>query len=240
MNEPAIAPIQQLTRALVWLAAALFAYAFGAWLVSLPVFALKNVELATPVAHVTEAQVKLVAERYVRGNFFTVDLEAVRNAFEKLPWVREARVSRRWPDTLEIALTEHVPLARWNDAALVSQEGEVFAAAYDQDLPRFVGPDRASQQVAAAYRQYQQQLSRIGRTIRVLQLSPRRAWRMTLDDGSEITLGREAMEARLARFVALYPKLFAAPAAPPAYVDLRYADGFAVRSKPAVARKQDS
>jgi cell division protein FtsQ len=34
----------------------------------------------------------------LRGNFFTVDLEAVKETFEKLPWVRKAEVRRRWPD----------------------------------------------------------------------------------------------------------------------------------------------
>jgi cell division protein FtsQ len=237
--EP-VAPIQQLTRALYWLAAALFAYGVGAWLLSLPVFGLHHVRLQTPVAHVTQAQVELVARRYVRGNFFTVHLERVKDAFEKLPWVREARVSRRWPDTLDVVLIEHVPLARWNEAALVNQGGEVFTAAYDADLPRFVGPDGTSYQVTAAYQRYRQQVARIGRDIRVLQLSPRRAWRMTLDDGTEITLGREAVDERLARFVAVYPKRFAAPNDPPAHVDLRYADGFAVRLKPSAARKSDS
>lgn len=237
MTPQPVAPIQQLTHALTWLAGVLLVYGVGGWALSQPAFALRHVEVATPVTHVTEAQVRLVSERYVRGNFFTVDLEQVRGAFEKLPWVREARVNRRWPDTLEVTLVEHVPLARWNDAALVNQQGEVFTAAYDQDLPHFAGPDHASAEVAQAYRQYQQQVAKLGHTIRALQLSPRRAWRMSLDDGTEITLGREAMEVRLARFVQLYPKLFAAPAQPPEYVDLRYGDGFAVRLKTGAARK---
>ena len=41
--------------------------------------------------------------------------------------------------------------------------------------------------------------------------------------------GRTDAADRLARFIALYPKLFADPAQAPVYVDLRYADGFAVR-----------
>lgn len=230
-----IQPIQQLTRALTWVAGALLLYGLGGWLLSQPVFALHKVDVMMPVTHVTETQVKLVSERYVRGNFFTVDLERVRAAFEKLPWVREARVTRRWPDTLVVSFSEHVPLARWNDVGLVNQQGEVFAAALDEDLPHFSGPENSETEVTQAYRQYQQFLATLGRTISELQLSPRRAWRLRLDDGTQITLGREEAAARLARFTRLYPKLFADPSRVPTHVDLRYADGFAVRL-PAGAR----
>ncbi len=228
MNEPT-PPLYPLTRALTWTASALLLYGLGSWLLAQPVFALHKVDVAAPVVHVTEAQVKLVADRHVRGNYFTVDLEQLRSAFEKLPWVREARVTRRWPDTLVVAFTEHVPLARWNDAALLNQQGEVFAAALDAHLPQLRGPENSSGEVAQTYVAYQKQLATVGRSISELQLSPRRAWRLRLDGGTEIMLGRTDAATRLTRFTGLYPKLFADPHQGPVYVDLRYADGFAVR-----------
>ncbi|MDP2057230.1 MAG: cell division protein FtsQ/DivIB [Thiobacillus sp.] len=238
-------PLSQVARVLTWGALGLLAYGATSWVVVQPWFALHSIEVKTPVAHVTEAQIRLVAERQVRGTFFTVDLEGVRNSLEKLPWVREARVERRWPDTLVVSLTEHVPLARWNDNALVNETGEVFVAAVAQHLPRLSGPEDGSAEVVAAYRRHQAALAPLGMTIDELRLSPRRAWRLRLDNGMQLALGREQTDARLARFVALYPRLFgaqpaiqvaaaassAAPTAPitPVTVDLRYPDGFAVR-----------
>ena len=229
MSDQAIHPLQQLTRGLTWLASGLLLYGVVSWVLAQPIFALRSVDVAAPVVHVTQAQVKLVTDRHVRGNFFSVDLEQLRSAFEKLPWVREARVARRWPDTLVVSFSEHVPLARWNDAALLNQQGEVFAAALNAPLPHLRGPENSSGEVAQTYLAYQQQLATVGRKIDALQLSPRRAWRLRLDDGTEIMLGHTDPAARLARFIALYPKLFANPAQAPVYVDLRYADGFAVR-----------
>jgi len=232
-------PLCQVARALTWGALGLLAYGTVGWLAAQPWFALHRIEVKTPVAHVTEAQIRLVAERQVRGTFFTVDLERVRNSLEKLPWVREARVERRWPDTLVVSLTEHVPLARWNDDALVSEEGTVFGAAASARLPRLAGPEGSSAEVVAAYRRYQATLAPLGMTIDELRLSPRRAWRMQLDSGMQLALGRMQTDARLARFVGLYPRLFGpqpgkdgkAAAVPPVplMVDLRYTDGFAVR-----------
>ena len=229
MSDQAIHPLQQLSRGLTWLASGLLLYGVVSWALAQPIFALRSVEVAAPVTHVTQAQVKLVTDRHVLGNFFSVDLEQLRSAFEKLPWVREARVARRWPDTLVVSFSEHVPLARWNDAALLNQQGEVFAAALDAPLPQLRGPENSNGEVAQTYRAYQQQLAPVGRKIDELELSPRRAWRLRLVGGTEIMLGRTDPAARLARFIALYPKLFANPAQAPVYVDLRYADGVAVR-----------
>ncbi|HSJ81901.1 MAG TPA: cell division protein FtsQ/DivIB [Thiobacillus sp.] len=242
MTSPELAahPLTQVARVLTWGALGLLAYGAASWVMAQPWFALRNIEVKTPVAHVTEAQIRLVAERQVRGTFFTVDLEGVRNSLEKLPWVREARVERRWPDTLVVSLIEHVPLARWNDNALVNEAGEVFVAAADTRLPRLSGPEDSSDEVVAAYRRHHAALAPLGMAIDELRLSPRRAWRLKRDNGMTLALGREQTDARLTRFVALYPRLFAAqaaasadapPAAPktPVTVDLRYPDGFAVR-----------
>jgi cell division protein FtsQ len=229
-------PLCQVARALTWSACALLAYGILAWAAAQPWFALATLELKTPVAHVTEAQIRLVAERQISGTFFTVDLGRVRASLEKLPWVRDARVERRWPDTLEVSLVEHVPLARWNDDALVSEAGEVFVAAAGHRLPRLAGPEDAVTEVVDSYRRHQAALAPLGFRIEELRLSPRRAWRIRLDNGMQLALGRVDTDARLARFVALYPRLFAATeaggeAAPtlPAAVDLRYPDGFALR-----------
>lgn len=236
--ELAAHPLNQVARVLTWGALALFAYGALAWLVARPWFALTTLEVKTPVQHVTEAQLRLVAERKVRGTFFTVDLERVRESLEKLPWVREARVERRWPDTLVVSLIEHVPFARWNENALVDGDGEIFVAAVVDRLPRLAGPDGSSVEVVEAYQRYAKTLAPLGLHVEELRLSPRRAWRMRLDSGTQLALGREHVDARLARFVELYPRLFAArpaadgkpaPVAAPVAVDLRYPDGFAIR-----------
>jgi len=261
MTPPELAshPLTQVARVLTWGALGLLAYGAVSWLVARPWFALTTLEVKTPVAHVTEAQVRLVAERKVHGTYFTVDLEQVRASLEKLPWVREARVERRWPDTLVVSLFEHVPFARWNDNALVNADGEVFVAASSGNLPRLSGPEDSSAEVVAAYRRHQAALAPLGMHIAELRLSPRRAWWLRLDNGMQLALGRLQTDARLARFVTLYPRLLPAqavtrmapvianapagtpvpamaaatlkPAAPaiPLSVDLRYPDGFAVR-----------
>jgi len=211
------------------LALVLFLYGAVYTVARLPVFPLREVRLTHAVSFVGREQVEALIRREVRGNFFTVDLARVRAAFMKLPWVREASLRRTWPDRLDVTLEEHVPLARWGETALVNSRGEVFNAAYDGDLPVFVGPPESAKEMAIQYEYFRRSLAAIGKSPQRLQVTPRRAWQMRLDDGTTLELGREEVEARLARFIAIYRRALAPLARKIEVVDLRYANGFAVR-----------
>lgn len=194
-------------------------------------FAVREVGIVGDVAHLTREQVETVVFRHLRGNFFTMDLESARDAFEKLPWVRRVEVSRRWPDRIEFAVEEHRPLARWGESALVNEYGEVFEGASNHRLPVFSGPEGSAQEVVQRYIDFERLLAAVGRRIAEISLSPRRAWRLRLDDATVIELGRDEVEQRLATFVAAYDRSVGRLDAAALHVDLRYANGFAIRTK---------
>jgi cell division protein FtsQ len=209
-------------------AAALGAYSVALAVVSLPVFALREVRIVEPVAHVTSTDVEAIVKQNLRGNFFTLDLAAARTAFERLPWVRRAAVRRHWPGGLEVALEEHVPLARWGERALVNTQGEVFEGAYEGPLPLFDGPAGTAKEIAIQYQYFRRTLAEIGLAPGELHVSPRRAWQVKLENGVTLELGREQIESRLARFVNAYARTVARLGRRVEYVDLRYSNGFAV------------
>ncbi len=205
-------------------------YAGVAYAVRLPVFAVNAVRVATPPAHVTRQQIEDIVQREVRGTFFTMQLGSARAAFEKLPWVRSADLRREWPRGIAVALTEHVPLARWGKEALVNVQGEVFEAAYDGALPVFNGPPGAAKEMTIQYDHFRRSLAAIDKTPDAVNVSPRRAWQIRLEDGMTLDLGREYVEARLLRFVNTYSRTIARMPHPVDRVDLRYANGFAARA----------
>jgi cell division protein FtsQ len=47
------------------------------------------------------------------NSMLLVDLDSVRDRLRALPWVADASVSRRLPDTLRVDITERVPVALW-------------------------------------------------------------------------------------------------------------------------------
>ena len=217
------------TIVLIGISTVFLVYSLLHYAMQLPVFRLRAVQLTQTPQQVDLKQLNQVVKRTVEGSFFTVNLEQTRRAFEQLPWVRKVNVRRQFPWSLEVTLEEHVPLARWNNVALVNTYGEVFAGQSKLPLPEFNGEPDMSAQVAAMYAGLSDQLGVLNRKIVQVNLSSRFAWQLKLDNGMLIELGREQMQQRLARFVAVYPYSLATLARKISLVDLRYRNGFAAR-----------
>jgi cell division protein FtsQ len=192
-------------------------------------FGLREVRLHGAISQVTRGQVAEILRGEVRGNLVTLDLGATRAAFEKLPWVRSTVLRRHWPGRLDVMLEEHVALARWGDSALVNTHGEIFRATYDGELPAFAGPPESAKEISIQYEYFRSVLALIARTPVRVSVSSRQAWQIGLDGGTVLELGREQVEGRLARFVAVYDRTIARLNRRIDYVDLRYPNGFAVR-----------
>jgi cell division protein FtsQ len=202
----------------------------------LPVFPLREMVLAETPRRVSAEQIAHVARTTVVGNFFTVDLDATRTAIEKLPWVRSAAVRRLWPDGLSLTLEEHEAVAQWRhlngDSGLVNKQGEVFVADLPDDapvLPRFSGPEGTAAEILARHVDFSAALADIGRHVTAVSLSQRSAWRLKLDDGVTIDLGRNeeqrALAERLTRFATHYAGIkerFGSVRG----IDMRYPNGF--------------
>lgn len=220
--------LNQIATALYLAAAAAIVYALGMAAIRSPAFALRDVEITGDTCAVSRAQAQALAARELHGTFFTLELEQASATFERLAWVRLARVRRVWPDRLHVTLEEHVPLARWHDKALVNLQGEVFQAVSDARLPTLAGPEGTSAEMARHYAAFRDMLAAVGRTPVEVRLSVRRAWQVTLDDGQVLELGRQDLMPRMARFVAAY-RTIVARVPPGARIDLRYENGFAIR-----------
>lgn len=220
---------------------ALLAWSGMLALQSLPVFPLQQVVVATPVDQVSRAQIEHTARSVLTGNFFTVNLESSRAAFERMPWVRTASLRRLWPDGVELSIEEHQAVARWTaqegEPRLVNGRGEVFVASTEASLPRLVGPEGSAPRVLQRYQAFSEALAATGRKPVVVHLSAREAWQIKLDDGVVLELGRDQpkhpLAERLDRYVTNYAAASAAVKARlPVIgtVDMRYPNGFALRA----------
>jgi cell division protein FtsQ len=186
-----------------------------------------RVTFAGPTERIPPDALEALADG-IRSAPAPLSLPAVRDAARRLPWVRDAAVRRRYPDAVEVSLEVHQPLARWNDAALLSTRGEVFTAAYDAPLPRFRGADAAGPLMARQYPTMVAAVAPLESAIAELRLSARGAWQLKLATGLELELGRGEVEPRLARFVEAWPQLVAR-GVETQHADLRYPNGFALR-----------
>ena len=231
--------LNNVASALFAAALMMVAYAVIHFAVRLPLFPLREVRIGEAVQHVTPEQIETIVRSEIEGNFFTVNLPRLRTAFERLPWVRKVEVRRQWPDRLEVALEEHVPLARWGGDALVDTHGEVFTAAYDGKLLNFVGARESLKEITIQYEFFRRNLAAIGLAPVQIQVSPRRAWQVRADNGLTIELGREDLEPRLERFVGAYQRTIGRLQRRIDHADLRYSNGFAVRVSELRAEPRD-
>jgi cell division protein FtsQ len=197
------------------------------WVLRSSLFPVRSIELTTPLEQASRQAVEATLK--TRGNFFAADLAELRASLERLPWVRRASLRRAWPDRIEVALEEHLALARWGNEGLVNVHGERFSGKSDVDLPLFVGPPGTEGEMARRYARYSELVVPLGSPIERVVLSQRHAWQLTLANGMQLMLGRdaEAAERRLARFVEAY----GGEAQANHVVDLRYPNGFALRNR---------
>lgn len=164
-------------------------------------------------------------------SFLGADLVAIQAEVAGIPWVASARVSRRWPDALEVTIAEERPAARWGEAGLLNAAGRLIVANATHlpaELPRLAGPPGSEMQVAARYAAIQEQLVQRGLSLAALELDGRGAWTFQLSNDIRVRLGSTAFEQRLAAFYRAFDTVVAGQADDVAYVDLRYPNGFAI------------
>ena len=209
---------------------AIFAlYTAFQWVTRSSVFGLRHVMVTTPLKQVDAAVLSGVMYS-LRGDLFGVDLDQARARVAKLSWVRHVDVRRAFPDRLYIAIEEHEPLGSWGEETLINSFGEVFEAEYRGQLPHFSGPAGSEREVVDFYKRSKSALAVLGLTPVAVNLSPRRAWRVRLDNGLVLELGREQIDDRLAVFVRAYPTTLAPLAGTAGAIDLRYDGGFVLKT----------
>ncbi len=182
--------------------------------------------------------------------FLTIDLRALRDEVQGLPWIDRAEISRVWPDRLVVRVSEQQAAARWGAEGLLNVRGEQFANDSRDafpELPQLAGPDGAQQEVAALYLAVRGPLTELGLALASLTMDERGAWELVLSGGQQIRLGRDEVSQRLGRFFAVVAPTLIDDLDSVVYVDLRYTNGFAVgwaeasqREAPALASSVES
>lgn len=236
-NKPRL--MDEISALLFVAAAASLVVAAVIWGARLPLFSLREIVVMHELQEVRRSEMERALAGRLRGNFFSVNLDVLRQSLEQLPWVRRAEVRRQWPARIEVSIEEHVPVAFWGAATgqLVNTHGELFVATLSTPpktaMPVLSGPASLSAEMLNYYRQAEEILKPIGRVPRALSISPRLAVQMRLDDEMIVELGRQQTKTpvrqRLERFVEYYPSVLTAAKQRPSVVDMRYPNGFVLR-----------
>lgn len=239
---PDVRVMNATANAVFVVAACVLLAALAGWLARQPQFALRQIRLEGDLSRSNVATVRANATPRLAGNYFTLNLKQAQTAFQAVPWVRHAVVSRVWPNHLVVRLEEHRPVAVWkgdegNDR-LVNSYGEIFEANLgdvdDEDLPEFHGRETDAPEILAMYQALKTRLAVLDLAPVTLKLSGRGSWALELDNGNEMELGRgtqvEVLQ-RIDKFTRTVAQVATSQHRSWEFADLRHADGYALRLK---------
>ena len=204
-----------------------------------PPFILQKIQIDNELTHNNAVTLRANVAPKLAGNFFTVNLEQAKSAFESVPWVRQAVVRREFPNRLRVQLQEHQAVAMWgldDDVRLINHLGEVFEVnqgdVEPESLPRLAGPRMQSALVLQAYRELGPLFGGLDTELTQLELTGRGGWRARLESGAVIDIGPGSVQdivQRVRRFVATVSQTSSRFGRNIESADLRYPNGFALR-----------
>lgn len=128
----------------------------------------------------------------------TISLDAIKEDFEHLSWIKYVAIERQFPNTLSIHFIEKTPVALWqnnNQLYLIDDEGKIITGANVgpfSELIILVGSDAPAnaKYLLKVIGQEKEILQKIASAIRVGE----RRWNIRLKNGTEIRLPEEGME----------------------------------------------
>ena len=194
-------------------------------------FAVRSLSFEGEFRQVDQQALTTAVMDSVRGNFFLLDLDAIRERARTVPWVHEVTVRRHWPDGVHIRFSEQQLVARWGKSGWVNAQGEYVNLQGREGpagLPLLIGPEGLQARVLEHYRKLNEILAPVQLQVAALTLTDRHSWNIVLHNGLALTLGREEPEMKVERFARVYPRALAAQVARAKRVDLRYTNGFSV------------
>jgi len=193
------------------------------------------------IQHASLKQLTTTLQDLSRGkNLLILNFSDTRRRLLATPWVKAANIQLRWPNTLQITLQEHQPLAHWQpdhiptdsitlDTTLVATDGQLFTVpTVPMELPTIVGPVQQLPEILNHYRTYTSIFQNTGYQITEFRTNARQATTITLNHGLKLLLGRGNLAPRLQRTLKLLKvtqQFTNLPTKTTINLDLRYTNG---------------
>ena len=236
-------PVKKVSSALVWktLMIMVLLGACGYGLMSTPKVVesvsnqrVEQVNIEGDINFISEQKVLAAVNMFISESLLLVDMEEIKHELELMPWIRSVNIRREWPDTMVLSITEEKAIARWGEARLLNQDGEIFAPSNIiglENLAILSGPSGSERKVMEQYQLFSQLLYQRGLKIAELNINARSAWKLTLANGVQISVGKSEIMERMKRLVEFAQPAFIEKMPDIEAIDLRYESGIAVKSK---------
>ena len=204
-------------------------------------------------------EVRARISEWMPARLLSVNLNALREGILALSWPRNVSIRRIWPDRISVYIEREAVVAQWADKGYLSSAGEVVKTPDATTAVPYLDCAVSGPQEALAVLRYLQGIldakefpkeaptagfiaagepsgpslaqSVEENRLRIGSLTENALgeWRVELVNGVQAALGAENLHDRMHRFLLLYRHLLQTSEGPLLYLDMRYANGAAVR-----------
>ena len=224
------------------------------WVISHEHFRLKNVVIEVvnnDNPNIDKQEIQQAIKSTLNGTTLSTDLKKMVELILDNPWIEQVVIRRVWPNTIVLRVQERRLIALWNSKFLISEFGEVTnipVSDYKKVekksgcyLMRIEGPKDFLSKIVTRAEKTNNLLANINKKLSHLILTEQFSWEAKTTGGMTLRFGGEDLQGpmfyRLENFTKSYSSLANKLAekgirSPEIhYVDLRYAKGFAIKTK---------
>lgn len=228
-------------------------YLFLSMVLSHSYFDLKNVILVVEnnkTPNIKKENVYKVINESIDGTALNTDLEKISHRILNNLWVSDVVVRRIWPNKMLVRVKEKKLVAVFNKQSFLTEEGNLTRIPLSEKskiefngecrLLEFEGPSTAIPSMMKHALLFDKSLSEIGLSLKILRLTEQYSWEVETVGNLLLKFGVDYSDSpislRLKNFVRAFPKLkenFTNDLSVNnriKHVDLRYAQGFAVKT----------
>lgn len=172
----------------------------------------------------------------VSDNFFTADLQALRDLALSQQWVDQVSITRDWQRGIIISALPKQAVANFGTERLIDAKGSVFVPVESVDLMReqFVnlqGDQEKSRVIMQQMQQINEWFAPLNMKVEDIILTPRMTWLVRFDNGIRLIVDNEDTARKLMSLSQLLNGQLAPRLSEMQSVDLRYKNGFAIAWK---------
>lgn len=176
--------------------------------------------------------IREVAKKYVRSkSFFNVDINYLQSKIENIDWISSANIRRSYPNEIIIFVTEHIPIAIWNNKDYLNQYGEIFTAnKKNNKFPILISKNNKNKIIFEYLSLFSNDLIRhnINEKVSKIVEDDIRSISVILSSGFTIKLGSKNVKEKIDIFFKVYQTLNSSDLSKMRYIDMRYSNGFSV------------
>ncbi len=190
-----------------------------------------KVKIESDFRFVSREEVAKLLLPFIRDGYFGANPVRIKKRLEQNHSIRHAAVSRLWPDTLKVFLTERIPILRFNDSKLVDDKGVIFDEnnrTRFENLPAIVSDRQFSPELLQEYKKISKILGSVGLAVKKLSIN-QALLKLELVQDFVIVASYPNYQKELRRFADVYKTLVQEKTSHIVSIDLRYQHGMAVR-----------